>query len=303
MNTSTIKKSNPSQRSSKPSWIRVRVGGGEKFNATINRIRSHHLNTVCEEASCPNMGHCWSHGRATIMILGEYCTRSCTFCNVKTGRPMPPNPLEPEAVGRSVAESGLKEVVITSVNRDDLRDGGADHWAKVVDAIRAFSPGIFVEVLIPDFRGNRDCLERVLESKPDILGHNCETVPRLYPTVRPQALFQRSLDVLSNAVEAGFVAKSSLMLGLGEEENELLDSIKRIRDTGTDILYMGQYLQPTPQHHPVIKYVMPWDFERYGEKSREMGFGFVASAPLIRSSYHEEGQRLFVEEWRKSQAR
>lgn len=299
MNTSTKTETAPKPRSSKPSWIRVRVGGGETFNATINRIRNHGLNTVCEEGSCPNLGHCWSNGRATIMILGELCTRSCAFCNVKTGRPLPPNPLEPEMVGRSVAESGLKEVVITSVNRDDLRDGGADHWALTIEAIRAFSPGIFIEVLIPDFRGSREALERVLEAKPDILGHNCETVPRLYPTVRPQAVFQRSLDVITNAREAGFVTKSSLMLGLGEEEEELLETIQRIYDAGTHILYMGQYLQPTPQHHPVIKYVMPWDFEKLGEKARAMGFGFVASAPLIRSSYHEDEQRLFVESWHK----
>ena len=289
----------PAAHAPKPPWLRVRVGGGAQFQATADRLRAYHLNTVCEAAHCPNLGHCWSCGRATVMILGDRCTRGCRFCNVDKLAVLPPDANEPDAVAQAVAESGLREVVLTSVTRDDLPDGGAAHWAATVNAVRRRSPAIMIEVLVPDFCGDRQHLAHVLAAKPDVFGHNLETVPRLYPVARPQADFNRSLAVLQQAREAGFVTKTSLMLGLGETEEEVADVLRQARAVGVAILYLGQYLQPSPRHLSIAAYITPEQFDAYGVLARNLGFGFVASAPLIRSSYHEEGQRLFVEAFRR----
>ena len=278
----------------KPPWLRVRAGGGDAFQATRERLRTHHLHTVCEAAHCPNVGHCWSCGRATIMILGDRCTRGCRFCNVDKRPVLPPDDCEPAAVARAVAESGLREVVLTSVTRDDLPDDGAGHWARTIRAIREQCPGVSIEVLVPDFRGSREKAGTVFAAAPDVFGHNLETVPRLYPDARPQADFARSLELLRRAGAAGFVTKTSLMLGMGERPEEVGEAMRRARDAGVGILYLGQYLQPSPRHLPVLEYVAPERFARYGDEARALGFGFVASAPLVRSSYHEEGQTAFV---------
>jgi lipoic acid synthetase len=278
----------------KPPWIRVRLGQNDTLLATRGRLRAHGLHTVCEEAACPNLGRCWSHGRATVLILGDRCTRGCRFCNVDKRAVLPPDPGEPARVAAAVREAGLKEVVITSVTRDDLPDGGAAIWARTVEAVHAAVPGILVEVLVPDFGGDAAALETVFRARPEVFGHNLETVPRLYPQARPQADYARSLAVLRQAAAAGLVAKTSLMLGLGETFEETVQTMRDARDAGCAILYAGQYLQPGPRHLPVARYLEPTEFERVGEAARALGFGFVASAPLVRSSYHEEGQTAFV---------
>lgn len=282
----------------KPPWLRVRVGGGETFNTTSTRLRSHGLHTVCEEAHCPNQGHCWSYGRATIMILGDRCTRGCRFCNVDKRPVLPPDPTEPERVADAIRESGLREVVLTSVTRDDLPDGGADLWAQTIRRVRQAVPGIVIEVLTPDFEGRARDVSRVLDADPDVFGHNLETVPRLYPDFRPQALYARSLKVLRQAADANFIAKTSLMLGMGESREEVEAVMRDAREAGVEILYMGQYLQPSPRHLPVAEYITPHRFDDYAGMARNLGFAFVASAPLIRSSYHEEGQAKYVRQRR-----
>jgi len=278
----------------KPPWLRVRAGGGAVFQTTRERLRAHHLHTVCEAAHCPNVGHCWSCGRATIMILGDRCTRGCRFCNVDKLPVLPPDPDEPASVARAVGESGLREVVLTSVTRDDLPDDGAGHWARTIRAIRGQCPGVSIEVLVPDFRGSPEKAATVFAAAPDVFGHNLETVPRLYPAARPQADYARSLELLRRAAAAGFITKTSLMLGMGEEPEEVEEVMRQARGAGVGILYLGQYLQPSPRHLPVHAYVTPEQFARYGDTARALDFGFVASAPLVRSSFHEEGQSAFV---------
>ncbi len=228
------------------------------------------------------------------MILGDRCTRGCRFCNVDKLPVLPPDPDEPARVARAVRASGLREVVLTSVTRDDLPDGGAGHWAETIRRVHRACPGVTVEVLVPDFRGDPAALATVLAAAPDVFGHNLETVPRLYPAARPQADFERSLTMLRRAGEAGFVTKTSLMLGLGERVDEVVAVMRRAREVGVGILYLGQYLQPSPRHLPVAEYIPPDQFDQLGQVARELGFGFVASAPLVRSSYHEEGQSRFV---------
>lgn len=284
----------------KPPWIRVKIGQNELFQATKERLHAHGLHTVCEEAFCPNLGHCWSRGRATLLILGDRCTRGCRFCNVDKRAVLPPDPDEPRRVGEAVRDAGLKEVVITSVTRDDLPDGGAFLWAQTVAAIRAAVPGILVEVLVPDFGGNRSALETVFATRPDVFGHNVETVPRLYPQARPQADYLRSLDVLRRASDAGLITKTSLMLGLGETFDEIGQTLRDARAAGCRIFYAGQYLQPSPRHLPVTRYVEPSEFATLRDAAYALGFDFVASDPLVRSSYHEEGQSAFVNRARAS---
>lgn len=278
----------------KPPWIRVKIGQNEAFVATKNRLRAYGLCTVCEEAACPNLGRCWSKGRATIMILGDICTRNCRFCNVENRAVAPPDPSEPHRVAAAVRETGLKEVVITSVTRDDLPDGGAQHWADTINAIQGAVPNILVEVLVPDFKGDTKALDIVLQAQPAIFGHNLETVPRLYHTARPQAIYQRSLDVLRYAAQAGAIVKTSLMLGMGESMAEITDTLREARAVGCQIVYAGQYLQPTKEHLPVARYVTPQEFEQIAKIARDLGFGFVASQPLVRSSYHEDEQTAYV---------
>lgn len=283
------------QTGCKPPWLRVRLGTQTGlFQATEERLRSHGLHTVCEEALCPNKGRCWAHGRATLLILGDRCTRGCRFCNVDKRPVLPPDLNEPARVAAAVRDTQLKEVVITSVTRDDLPDGGAALWAETIRAIQAAVPGILVEVLIPDFGGDTMAIDTVIQAKPDIFGHNLETVPRRYPKVRAEADYARSLAVLKRASDAGLITKTSLMLGLGETLEEIEAVLRDAREAGCQIFYAGQYLQPSPKHEPVARYPDPAEFEQLREKAYAMGFSFVASEPLVRSSYHEEGQSAFV---------
>jgi lipoic acid synthetase len=252
-------------------------------------VRGLDLHTVCEEARCPNLGECWSRSTATFMILGDVCTRACGFCAVKTGLPeRPPDPGEPRRVAEAVARMGLRHAVVTSVNRDDREDGGASAFAATIRAIRDRVPGCAVEVLIPDFKGRWDALSVVLEARPDVLNHNVETVPRLYRRVRPGASFPRSVDLLRRSKKAGLRTKSGIMVGLGEDLSEVEDTVRAIRSAGTDILTVGQYLRPSPQHLPVLRYYAPGEFEELRAFALSLGFAHVESAPLVRSSYHAE---------------
>jgi lipoic acid synthetase len=271
----------------RPQWLKIRVPGDLAQLPVSRLMHDLALNTVCQEARCPNIFECWSAGTATFMILGEICTRRCTFCAVGKGKPLAADPDEPRRVAEAVARMGVRHAVITMVNRDDMPDGGAGEIARTVDAVRART-GAAIEVLISDLEGNRDALRVVLASEPEVLAHNVETVPRLYPQVRPVAKYRRSLDVLRWAGEersAGMLTKSSLMLGLGETEDEILKVARDLREAGVDIFTMGQYLAPTGNHHPVRRYYTPEEFADLGEEARALGFHHVESAPLVRSSY------------------
>ena len=271
----------------RPEWLKIRVPGDLAQLPVSKLMNDLALNTVCQEARCPNIFECWSAGTATFMILGEICTRRCTFCAVGKGKPLLADPDEPRRVAEAVATMGVKHAVITMVNRDDMSDGGADHVARTVLAVRERT-GAAVEVLISDLEGNRDALRTVIESRPEVLAHNVETVPRLYPAVRPVAKFRQSVDILRWASEErfdGMLTKSSIMLGLGETEEEILETAAILRDAGVDIFTMGQYLAPTGNHHPVRRYYTPEEFAALGEKARALGFHHVESAPLVRSSY------------------
>ncbi len=275
----------------KPSWLKVRAPLSPEYRKLVGLMREKKLNTVCEEAGCPNIGECWKHGSATFMILGRVCTRTCAFCNVETGRPSPIDTEEPRHLAEAVAALGLKHVVITSVDRDDLPDGGASHYATVIHELRERQPQLTIEVLTPDFqRKPAACLETVLEEKPDIFNHNLETVPRLYRSVRPGARYFASLRLLQRAKEldANVVTKSGIMVGLGEERDEVLQVLDDLREAGVDILTMGQYLRPGVKYHPVMKYWTPEAFEDLKYLAEKKGFGIVASGPLVRSSFHAE---------------
>jgi lipoic acid synthetase len=273
----------------RPEWIKARAPLGEGYERLRVLMRDLDLHTVCEEARCPNVGECWNRGTATFMILGDVCTRACGFCAVKTGLPgLPPDPEEPRRVAAAVARMGLRHAVITSVNRDDQKDGGAGVFAAVVREIRARVPGCAVELLIPDLKGDWDALATILASRPDVLNHNTETVPRLYRHVRPGASFSRSLELLRRSKEAGLLTKSGIMVGLGEEWDEVLETIRAIRIAGTDILTVGQYLRPSPSHLPIVRYWTPAEFTRLRELALGLGYAHVESGPLVRSSYHAE---------------
>jgi lipoic acid synthetase len=275
----------------RPDWIKARAPVGERYESLRVLMRDLDLHTVCEEARCPNVGDCWNRGTATFMILGDVCTRACGFCAVKTGLPgRPPDPGEPRRVADAVARMGLRHAVVTSVNRDDQRDGGAAVFAACIREIRERIPTCAVEVLIPDFKGNWEALAMVLEARPDILNHNTETVPRLYRHVRPGARFERSLELLRRSKEAGLLTKSGIMVGLGEEWDEVLDCIQSIRAAGTDILTVGQYLRPSLQHLPLVRYYTPEEFDRLREWALSLGYGHVESGPLVRSSFHADEQ-------------
>lgn len=275
----------------RPAWIKARAPQGPAYERLRGLMRELDLHTVCEEAHCPNVGECWNRGTATFMILGDVCTRACGFCAVKTGLPgRPPDPEEPRRVADAVARMGLRHAVITSVNRDDQRDGGASIFAATLREIRARVPGCAVEVLIPDFKGDWSALDVVLAARPDILNHNTETVPRLYRTVRPGARFERSLELLRRSKRAGLVTKSGIMVGLGEDWDEVLATIRQIRDAGADVLTVGQYLRPSPEHLPLRRYYPPEEFAAIGDFARGLGFAHVESGPLVRSSYHAEEQ-------------
>jgi len=272
----------------KPDWIKVRLPTNPVFFSTKELISDLKLNTVCESAQCPNRWECWSGGTATFMIAGERCTRACGFCAVDTAKPFPLEADEPQRVAEGVQRLKLKHVVITAVARDDLADGGADHFGRVIEAIRAMDPKIAIEVLVPDFNGKDTSLRRVISAQPDIFNHNLETVERLTPLVRSRAKYSLSLEFLSRVkqIDPAMRTKSGIMLGLGETENELFQSMDDLREAGVEILTLGQYLRPTPNHLPVVEYVHPDTFTLYGEIARKKGFTFVASGPLVRSSYH-----------------
>ncbi len=274
----------------KPEWLKARVPGGENYSRLKSLIDKSRLHTVCEEARCPNMGECWNSGTATFMILGDTCTRSCGFCAVKTGRPEFLDKDEPRRVGEAVEIMKLRHAVITSVNRDELFDGGAQIFAGTIREIRSRVPGCRIEVLIPDFVGSEQALNIVLDAQPDILNHNTETVPRLYKIVRPQAHYNRSLELLFRAKQKGFPTKSGLMLGLGETIEEVIDTMSDLREVECDILTLGQYLQPTQAHLPVERYVRPEEFAMLKQRGLEMGFRYIESGPLVRSSYHAAEQ-------------
>lgn len=272
----------------RPEWLKVRIPSGETYSKLKRLIDSKSLHTVCEEARCPNMAECWNSGTATFMILGDTCTRSCGFCAVKTGRPQLLDEHEPEHVAEAVRQMHLRHAVITSVNRDELKDGGSIIFAETIRAVRRLNPNTSIEVLIPDFKGKDDCLDRILDSKPDILNHNTETVPSLYRRVRPQAKYPWTLKVLRRAKEAGFVTKTGVMLGLGEQREELISVMRDLVELKVDILTLGQYLQPTKDHLPVERFVHPDEFKELQDIGLELGFRIVESGPLVRSSYHAE---------------
>ncbi len=270
----------------RPEWLKVKLPGGENYSNIRQMMRSKKLHTVCEEAHCPNIGECWNSGTATFIILGDTCTRSCGFCAIKTGFPGFTNPNEPFEVADAVKKMGIKHVVITSVNRDELEDQGSKIWAQTIIQVKKQNPGVSVEVLIPDFKGDTECLQRVLDAKPEILNHNVETVPRLYKTFRPQAKYQRSLDVLEYSKQKNFTTKTGIMVGIGETFEEVIDIMKDLRNINVDIMTIGQYLQPTPKHLPVERFVTPEEFNEYKKIGLDMGFKFIESGPLVRSSYH-----------------
>lgn len=274
----------------KPDWLKIKLETGANKQQVETLLKKLELNTVCEEANCPNQMECFNRRTATFMILGKYCTRHCTFCNVTKQIPLPPDETEPKKVAAAVRELNLKFTVITSVTRDDLPDGGAGHFAAVIQQTRAGNPDVLIEVLIPDFQGGSEALAIVVNAAPDVLNHNVETVPRLYPEVRPQAVYERSLRLLEKVKEMNpqMHTKSGIMVGLGEKYSEVLEVFNDLRNAGCDFLTVGQYLAPSKAHHPVVEYIHPDIFADYREKALKMGFKAVASGPLVRSSYHAE---------------
>lgn len=276
------------EKQKKPKWLKVKLPTGESYKKVRNLVSEHKLHTICESGNCPNMGECWGAGTATFMILGNVCTRSCGFCAVSTGRPDAVDVFEPARVANSVKLMSVKHAVITSVDRDDLKDGGADIWVRTVRSIRRKSPETTLETLIPDFAGKWENLQKIIEIAPEIVSHNIETVRRLTKAIRVQAKYNTSLEVLLRLKQGGMKTKSGLMLGLGESDEEVYETMEDLRSVSVDILTIGQYLQPTPKHAPVVDFITPEKFAEYKEKGLEMGFRFVESGPLVRSSYHAE---------------
>jgi lipoic acid synthetase len=276
------------QQPRKPDWLRVKLPIGREYAQVRGLVDEHKLHTICESGNCPNMGECWGAGTATFMILGNICTRSCSFCAVATGKPLAVDTDEPNRVANSVRLMQVKHCVITSVDRDDLKDGGSITWAETINAIRRDSPGTTLETLIPDFRGIWENLERVLYTRPEVVSHNLETVRRLTKEVRIQAKYDRSLECLQHISASGLRTKSGVMLGLGETEDEVLETMADLLEAGVQILTLGQYLQPTKSHHPVVDWVHPDQFKKYKQLGLNMGFRYVESGPLVRSSYHAE---------------
>lgn len=272
----------------KPDWLRVKLPIGEEYKKVRNIVEEHKLHTICSSGNCPNMGECWSAGTATFMILGNVCTRSCGFCAVATGKPTNADPFEPLRVAKSVKLMNLKHTVITSVDRDDLKDGGSEIWAQTILKIRELNPGITIETLIPDFQGKWENLKRIIDVKPDIVSHNLETVRRLTKEVRVQAKYDRSLEVLKRLSDEGVVTKSGIMLGLGESEEEILETMDDLVTVGVQIMTLGQYLQPTKGHLEVAEFITPEKFDYYKVAGLEKGLRYVESGPLVRSSYHAE---------------
>ena len=279
---------NVAEKPKKPSWLKVKLPTGESYKKVRNLVSEHNLHTICESGNCPNMGECWGAGTATFMILGNICTRSCDFCAVSTGKPEEVDVFEPARVANSVKLMNVKHAVLTSVDRDDLQDGGADIWVKTVKAIRRKSPETTLETLIPDFAGKWENLQKIIDVAPEIVSHNIETVRRLTKKIRIQAKYNRSLELLLRLKKGGMKTKSGLMLGLGETVEEVLETMQDLRTVEVDVLTLGQYLQPTPKHAPVKDFITPEKFEEYKKIGLKMGYKFVESGPLVRSSYHAE---------------
>ena len=272
----------------KPKWLKVKLPTGQAYKSVRGITKSHDLHTICESGNCPNMGECWGAGTATFMILGNICTRSCGFCNVMTGRPLAVDILEPKKVARSVQLMKVKHAVITSVDRDDLRDGGASIWVETINEIRKENPTTTMETLIPDFKGRLKDIQPIIDVAPEVVSHNMETVRRLTKKVRIQAKYDRSLDVLRHLNDGGIKTKSGIMLGLGETEAEVVETMRDLREVGVSILTIGQYLQPSKKHLSVIEFITPEQFDKYREIGLSLGFQHVESSPLVRSSYHAE---------------
>jgi lipoic acid synthetase len=288
VNDSSTETIQQTQRVPKPKWLRVKLPTGENYRKVRGLVDEHKLHTICESGNCPNMGECWGEGTATFMILGNICTRSCGFCAVATGKPLAADLLEPEKVAKSILLMQVKHAVITSVDRDDLPDGGSIIWKETIEAVRQMAPGTTMETLIPDFAGKWENLQRIIDAAPEIVSHNLETVRRLTKQVRIQAKYDRSLEALLRLKQGGMRTKSGVMLGLGETEEEVLETIDDLRSVGVDILTLGQYLQPTPKHLPVADFITPEKFAEYKEIALSKGFRYVESGPLVRSSYHAE---------------
>ncbi len=276
------------ERQRRPDWLKIKLPGNGSYGAVNQTMRRGKLHTVCEEARCPNLGECWGNGTATFMILGDTCTRSCGFCAVKTGRPTELDLAEPDRVAEAIAEMRLNYVVITSVNRDELADGGAGIFGATIRSVREKLPECYVEVLIPDFKGSLPALQKIVDARPDVLAHNMETVARRYSVVRPQARYDQSLEVLARCKSAGLITKSGIMVGIGEEPVEVLQLMRDLREAACDLMTIGQYLQPTREHLPVARYVHPNEFAMYQAEGLKLGFKHVESGPLVRSSYHAE---------------
>lgn len=276
------------EKTRKPDWLRVKLPVGKEYRFVRSLVDEHKLHTICESGNCPNMGECWGAGTATFMILGNICTRSCSFCAVATGRPLPVDLDEPNRVAQSVKLMQVKHCVITSVDRDDLKDGGSEIWAETIRTIRKESPETTLETLLPDFKGHWHNLDVVLKERPEVVSHNLETVRRLTREVRIQAKYDRSLECLRRISEAGLRTKSGIMLGFGETEEDVIEAMQDLYNVGVHILTLGQYLQPTKAHHPVVEWITPQQFKKYEQIGLEMGFKYVESGPLVRSSYHAE---------------
>lgn len=276
------------ERVRKPEWLKISIGANERYTETKRIVESHCLHTICSSGRCPNMGECWGRGTATFMIGGNICTRSCKFCNTQTGRPLPLDPQEPTHVAESVRLMKLSHAVVTSVDRDDLPDLGAAHWAQTIREIHRLNPETTIEVLIPDFQGRKELVEQVIEARPDIISHNMETVRRISPLVRSAARYDTSLEVIRQIAASGITAKSGIMVGLGETPAEVEELMDDLRAAGCQIMTIGQYLQPSHRHYPVAEYVTPEQFKRYEETGLAKGFTQVESGPLVRSSYHAE---------------
>lgn len=274
----------------KPDWLKIRLPEGKNYAFVNQVVKDHHLHTICESGKCPNIGECWGNSTATFMILGDVCTRSCKFCNTKTGKPLPPDPNEPQELADAIKLMKLKHAVITSVDRDDLEDKGAKHWADAVNAVRKVNPKTTMETLIPDFDAIPELLDIIIQVKPEIVSHNLETVARLTPQVRSRAKYDTSLKVIKYLSENGIRTKSGLMLGLGETDEEIIECMHDLVDAGCEILTLGQYLQPTVNHLPVERYLTPEQFDKLKQEGLKIGFRIVESSPLVRSSYHADQQ-------------
>ena len=271
-----------------PKWIKMEMPSGSNYSRVKNLVNKNGLHTICTSGKCPNIGECWNHGTATFMILGNVCTRNCKFCGVPTGHPLPPDPKEPLKIANSIRIMGLKHAVITSVDRDDLPDLGASFWAKVILKIKEINPKVTMEVLIPDFQGREELIQQVIDTAPEVISHNVETVERLTPQIRSVAEYRRSLQVLSFISHSGVITKSGIMLGLGEKEEEVIQTMKDIKNAGCKIITIGQYLAPPSSPLPVTEYITPKQFDKYHKIGMDLGFSFVESSPLVRSSYHAD---------------